>query len=352
MARIVRTAERLPRSVVAVAAAALVLWLAFTVPLAAGWRTLYFRDVFGNHLPAKAFGAQALARGEVPAFDPLLGNGQPYRANPSHLAFYPDNLLYLALPFWSAFNLHFALHWLLAALAMAALARALGMGPHATLLAALTYGGSGFVLSGLTFYNVITVVAWWPLAIAGAVRGGARGVAAGGAACGMALLGGEPLLATLGLLPLLLAAAQRHGGRRGFATAVAVGLVGLAVALPQIVATARAFDFTFRGSHGTWAGQVVLFTLSPLRYLELVLPLPFGWPMETGPRGWWLWRTAELGFYFLSLYAGIVALWLAAGALRRRPGWAALAVGGLLLAWLAGGAPEALSALSGGTFRF
>lgn len=352
MARIIRTAGDVPRSVWVIAAAALVVWLAVTVPLAAGWRTLYFRDVFGNHLPVKAFGAEALARGEVPAVNPLLGMGQPFRGNPAALAFYPDNLLYLALPLWSAFNLHFALHWLLAALTMAVLARELGMGPHATLLAALSYGGSGFVLSGLSFYNVVTVVAWWPLAMAGAVRGGVRGTVVGGVACGLALLGGEPLLATLGLLPMVVAAVERHGGRRGILTVGAVGLLGLAVALPQLVATLRVLGFTFRGSHGVWATQVTAFTLSPVRYLELLLPLPFGWPMALGPRGWWLWRTADQGVYFLSLYCGVVALWLAAGALRRRPVWGVLAVGGLALAWLAGGAGEMLTALTGGTFRY
>ncbi|HUO87263.1 MAG TPA: hypothetical protein VM617_07715 [Thermoanaerobaculia bacterium] len=352
MARIVRTLANLPRSVPVLAAVALVLWLAVTVPLAAGWRTLYFRDVFGNHLPVKAFGAEALARGEVPAFNPRLGVGQPFRGNPAALAFYPDNLLYLVLPLWSAFNLHFALHWLLAALSMFVLARQMGQGLHAALLAGLTYGGSGFVLSGLTFYNVVVVAAWWPLAMAGAVRGGRRGTVAGGVACGLALLGGEPLLAALGLLPMLLAAVERHGGRRGVVTTFAVGAIGLAVALPQLVATLRILDVTFRGAHGPWAHQVVAFTLSPLRYLELVMPLPFGWPMELGPRAWWLWRTAEQGFYFLSLHVGIVALWLAAGALRRRPVWGVLAIGGLALAWLAGGAGEALSTLSGGTFRY
>ncbi|HEX6203420.1 MAG TPA: hypothetical protein VF100_10475 [Thermoanaerobaculia bacterium] len=352
MGRIIRTARNLPRGVIAVAAAAIVLWLAVSVPLAAGWRTLYFRDVFGNHLPVKMFGAEALARGEVPAFDPLRGLGQPYRGNPSSLAFYPDNLLYLVLPFWSAFNLHYALHWLLAALAMAVLARELGQGPHAALLAALAYGGSGFVLSGLSFYNVVTVAAWWPLAMAGAVRGGRRGIAGGGLACGLALLGGEPLLAALGLVPMVVAAVERHGGRRGLATVGGVGLVGLALALPQVVATLRVFGFTFRGAHGPWAHQVVSFSLSPLRYLELLVPLPYGWPMALGPRAFWLWGTAGQGFYFLSLYAGLIALLLGAGAVRRRPVWATVAVGGLLLAWLAGSAGEALATLSGGTFRY
>ena len=358
MARILRTARghapgsRRVAALAVPALAALLLWLAVTVPLALGQRSFFFRDVFGNHLPLKAFGAEALARGEVPAFNPALGMGQPFRGNPSALAFYPGNLLYLVLPFWSAFNLHYALHWLLAALAMAVLARELRQSRAAALLAGITYGGSGFLLSCLTFYNVLTVAAWWPLAIAGAARGGRRGVALGGLACGMALLGGEPLIAALGLVPLVLAAVERHGSLRGLATAAGVGALGVLVALPQLVAAARIVGFSFRGDHGSLLAQVLLFTVRPQRFLELVIPLPFGWPMDLGPRGWWAWEMGPQLGYFLSLYAGIVSLWLAAGAARRRPIWTAVAAAGLLFAWLWGGAGETLAQVTGGVFRY
>lgn len=354
MARIVRTVRDgwRGRGPAAVLAAALLVWLVVTVPLATGAESLYLRDVFGNHLPVKAFGAEALARGEVPAFNPGLGLGQPFRGNPSTLAFYPGNLLYLALPLWSAFNLHYALHWLLAFAAMALLARRLGMGAAAALLAALTYAGSGYLLSCLTFYNLLTVAAWWPLVMAGAVAGGARGIAWGGAACGMALLGGEPLTAALGLLPLVLVAVERHGARRGLATVATIGAAGLLVSAPQWVATLRILGFTFRGTHGATLAQVESFALPPLRFLELVLPLPFGWPTAIGSHGWWAWASGGQMGYFLSLHAGILGLWLAAGAARRRPLWALVAVAGLAAAWLGAGAGEVLAAASGGTFRY
>src|SRR5688500_1671840 len=70
-------------------AAALLLWLVFTVPLAAGRRTLFIRDVFGIHLPLKAFGAAELRQGRIPASIPSWGLGQPFRGNPQALAFYP-----------------------------------------------------------------------------------------------------------------------------------------------------------------------------------------------------------------------------------------------------------------------
>ncbi|HBL32001.1 MAG TPA: hypothetical protein DD490_34695, partial [Acidobacteria bacterium] len=60
--------------------------------------------------------------------------------------------------------------------------------------------------SALTYYNVLAVAAWWPLAMLGAVRGGRAGIALGGIACGLALLGGEPVTAALAMVPLLGAA--------------------------------------------------------------------------------------------------------------------------------------------------
>ena len=109
-------------------AAALVLWAWICAPVVRGGRTFYLRDVFTTHLPLKAFGAAELRQGRIPAFNPDWGLGQPFRGNPNVLAFYPGNVFYRVLPFWIAFNLHYALHWLIAFLTMRSLARGLGHG--------------------------------------------------------------------------------------------------------------------------------------------------------------------------------------------------------------------------------
>ena len=126
-------------------------WLLFALPLLSGERTLILRDVFTTHLHLKAYGAAALAHGSIPAFNPTWAGGQPFAGNPNALAFYPGNLLYLVLPFWSAFNAHYVLHWLLAFVAFRKLARELEQSPIAATLAALTYSASGYVLSCLSF---------------------------------------------------------------------------------------------------------------------------------------------------------------------------------------------------------
>jgi hypothetical protein len=339
------------RGLVLVASAALLLWLWVTLPLAFGQQTFYFRDVLTTHLPWKAFGASALHQGSIPAVNPGWALGQPFRGNPNVLPFYPGNLLYLLLPFWSAFNLHYALHWLLAGVAMAALARTLGQAPASAFAAGLTYAGSGWILSCLTFYNLLAVSAWWPLVLLGAVRGGRRGIAIGGIACGMALLGGEPVITTLGIVPLLLSACDRHGLRRGISIVLRVGATGLLIALPQIVASARILGFTSRTMLGSPAGDA-RFHFEAARFLELIAPFPFGYPWSIGKSGYWSWSEPHGLPYILTLHMGIVAAWLALLGARRARAWAFLAAGGLVLAWAGGLGGDAFSRLSGGLVRY
>ena len=333
-----------------VLATCLLVWLVVALPAALGEKTFFVRDVFSNNFPQKVFGAEQLRHGRIPALNPNWALGQPYRGNPATLAFYPGNVLYLVLPFWNAFNLHFVLHWLLALFGMRALARALDQSEAAALLAGITYAGCGWLLSTLTFYNIVVVAGWWPWVMAFAVRGGRRGVILGGAACGMALLGGEPITAVLGLVPMLLAVIPRHGWRRGLTTVFAVGLLGMVVALPQVIATARIFSFSFRGGHGNFTSLASQYFLQPFRVLELLLPLPFGWHGFRGPLGIWYEPIVRRLPFFLSIYGGVVALVLAFGS--RRTTWLLLGGSSVVLAMLGDTFANLLTTLSFGLFRY
>ncbi len=342
----------MPRAALLVSVAVVLGWLALVLPLATGERTLLLRDVFVTHLPYKAFGAAALAQGEIPAVLPEWAAGQPFRGNPNALPFYPGNLLYLVAPLWSALNLHFVLHWALAALGMGRLARAYGLGFEAALVAALAYAGSGYMLSALTFYNLVTVAAWAPWVLAGIARGGARGVATGGLACGLMLLGGEPITASIFVPAMAVVALERHGARRGLLVALAIGGSGLLLAAPQLAATARLLGETWRATHGLDLHQVAANDLHPFRLLELILPLPWGWPSNWDRFSFWAPRVTPQLPYFFSVHFGIVALGLALAAARRRLPWAALGVGGLGAAWALGLSPDVTYRLTFGLFRY
>ncbi len=332
-------------------AALAAVWLVFSLPLLLQQRTLLQRDVFTTHLHLKAYGAAALAHGSVPAFNPTWALGQPFAGNPNALPYYPGNLLYLLLPFWSAFNAHFVLHWLLAFVGFRKLAQELGQSALGATTAALTYAGSGYMLSCLTFYNLVAVGAWLPLVLWGLARGGRRGTLWGGIACGFMLLAGEPVTAALAIVLMALVGVERQGWKRGIAAVVAVGGLGLAVALPQIVAAARTFGFTYRGAHGLLSAQAANHALHPLRLLELLLPMPWGLPAELGRFGFWS-NVTPIAPYIYSLHFGVIGLALVLFAARQRWRWAALFAASLLLAVLGGLSGETLLELSGGMFRY
>ncbi len=328
------------------------IWLWLALPLALGQRTFFFRDVFTAHHHYKAFGAAELARGRIPALDPSWALGQSFRGNAATLPFYPGNVLYLLLPFWSAFNLHFVLHWLVAFLAMRALARSLGQSEGGSLCAAVTYAGSGWMLSALTFYNVLTVSAWWPLVMWAVARGDRRARAVGGIALGLALLGGGPVTVVIGSLPLALLAWRRHGWRRGSVVILWVAGLGLLIALPQVVATARVLSFSSRTAVAVDPGALTAFGFHPIRLLELIVPLPFGSPAIHGARGFKLIEAVPRIPYILSAFFGTVGLWLALAGLSRRIRWAGLAAAGLLFAGIEQVSPQALRFISGGFLRY
>ena len=331
-------------------AAAVLLWLLVCWPLLLGRETLFFRDLFGHFAPLKAAVAAALREGSIPALNPAWALGQPLRGDPVASAFYPTNLLYLALPFWTAFNLHLCLHWLLAAVGMAFLAREMGASREGAALAALGYGAGGWMLSALSLYHIVAVAAWWPLVLLGAQRGGRRGIAVGGLACGLALLAGEPFTAALGTLPLAIIAVGRWGWRRGLGVSLAIGVLGLLVAMPQLVASARVLPFTFRGSHGVLASQAGTYELRLPQLLELVVPLPFGSPTQPSG-GAWTSRVLPHVPFFYSLYPGVIATFFALLGARRRPALALLAVAAVIAARAPGVSGRTLVELAFGLFR-
>lgn len=332
--------------------AILTLWFAWALPLALGERTLVLRDVLRTHVPYKAFGAMTLAKGSIPAINPTWSMGQPFAGNPSTLAFYPGNVLYLLLPFWSAFNLHFALHWLIGFLGMRALARALDQSPVAALLAALVWASSGYFISLLTYYNVVGVGAWAPWIMCGLVRGGRRGVAGAGLATGLALLAGEPFTAALLVPAMVVAAWERRSLLAALKSVGLAGVLGLAIACVQLVATFRVLGFSSRFSLGVTADIAASQAISLWRFLELLVPLPWGWPSDLAHFEFWAPKATPIVPHIYSMHVGVVAGVLAVTVAATRRRWAVLALLGLFLAWGGGLSGEATRAATFGVFRF
>src|SRR5687767_11194199 len=128
----------------------LVLRLAFVLilaPLACGFVIVTYQDAVMTHLPAKAATVEQIHDGSFPVLNPYASFGQPLAGNPNFGTFFPDMLLFLALPLEVAFGLRYALALVLGFLGARRWARAEGASRDAADLAGLAFVCSGVFVS-------------------------------------------------------------------------------------------------------------------------------------------------------------------------------------------------------------
>jgi len=254
---------------------------ALSLPAARGL-LLLFRDILHFNLPQQVFAAAARAQWRLPLWDPGRYGGAPFFAEPGTGVLYPANLLFHLLDPPRAATCFVLVHLPLAAAGMWLLARRLGLGETAAALAATGFCGSGYLLSMHGGHYYFASAAWLPLATAALLRaadlktGRALGLAA--LAVALPILNGEfQALWFAGLLALLLAACGPQDRLR------AVGAVALALAAGallgavQLLPTALFARATVRGT-GLALAEAQSWSLPPARFIELMVPAPFGLP--------------------------------------------------------------------------
>lgn len=125
-------------------------------------RTFYARDMALLEIPSRQLCTHLLKEGNLALWTDAHGNGQPFMASPKSAVFYPTTWLYLFLPFWAAFKLHFFLHVVITWLGIYFLSRSYELGQKASFLGASLFIFSGVYLSSFEFYNHIAAMAWMP----------------------------------------------------------------------------------------------------------------------------------------------------------------------------------------------
>jgi len=122
--------------------------------------TIYERDTTLLEIPIRMHTAELLKQGNFALWTNGHGNGQPFLANPKMAVFYPTTLLYLFLPFFLAFKIHYFIHPLIGWLGLYLLGRSYGLTKKASFLCSCIFFFSGIYLSSLEFYNHIAALAW------------------------------------------------------------------------------------------------------------------------------------------------------------------------------------------------
>jgi hypothetical protein len=131
-------------------------------------QTFYERDSTLLETPVRMHVIQTLKEGNFALWTDSHGQGQPLLANMKTAVFYPTTWLYLFLPFFVAFKIHYLIHPLIGWLGMYLLGKSYDFSPRASFLASSLFFFSGMYLSSFEFYNHIAAIAWmmWALFLA------------------------------------------------------------------------------------------------------------------------------------------------------------------------------------------
>lgn len=300
----------------------LLLIVAYADILFAG-RGLFLHDITLYHYPLKHALREIVFRGAFPFWNRYLSGGQPLAANPAYEVFYPLQWPIFLPGFHFGFQLHVWLHFVLGAIGMYRLARALGCGIPASLFASVTFVFCGPYLSLSSKLPILFSYSWMPWALAYGLRLQFTGLAIALAA---QLILGEPtvLLQTVVILIVYAIAKKRPAFIAAFAMAGGLAAIQLIPSIDFARDTVRSQPFPFE--------VVSNWSTPPARAVELLVPRFFD--RVLGGDG----RALITGMYpyrveaFLpSFYLGIATFVLAiAGILawRRGAGWVLAIVAG------------------------
>ena len=121
-----------------------------------------FRDLGPFFYPMRFSLAESFRAGEFPLWDRHMGWGFPLLANFQSGAFYPPNLLYALLPFFTAIKAIFIFHYLVAAGGAYFLLRRWRLAQPLALIGSLIFTFGGYTVSLTNLLNHFQTVVWLP----------------------------------------------------------------------------------------------------------------------------------------------------------------------------------------------
>ena len=247
---------------------------------------VFYRDTGRLYYPVKKVIADRLAHGQLALWDPFTEAGVSLLGQMTPGLLHPFTLLYAALPFDLAFKLNHLLALLLAGAGAFLLSRRLGASRWAALLAALVYGGSGYLVS-MAASNLPFALgpATVPLAVerflAFLERPRPARLAGAAAALSLCAYAGDPQSMLLaGLIGTAWAVAQplsRSAVRlalRGAALAALWGACAVGLAAPAALPAAAMLSRSSRAG-GVGEGERNRFFVTPARFAGLALARAF-----------------------------------------------------------------------------
>jgi hypothetical protein len=262
------------------------LWLAAALYFQAaifGGQTLYFRDTVDIYYPQALFTASALREGRLPLWEPKIGLGYPYQADPHSMVFYPLTVLLLLFPFPSAYNLFTLVHVPLAGTFLFLLLRRWGLSRPSAGLGAATLMFCGFTIGCTCLTTLLRGLTWAPLAMLAFDRflsgGGLRALAQTALVLAIQGSGTDPQYVfftaiALALLPAMRPAPGYLPARRVWLGWAGAGALAACILAYQYLPLAELIQVSNR-VRGLEAQEQAGFAVHPANLYNLFLPVSF-----------------------------------------------------------------------------
>jgi uncharacterized membrane protein YfhO len=266
----------------------------------AGKAYIYWGTPFFQFYPWREFALNSIRAGQIPLWNPYVGNGAPLIANYQSAIFYPINWLSLILPLDYSFSWIIFIHLVLSGFGMAMFMRGLGAKPIGQVVAGLAFGSSQYLVARAGFLSINAALAWLPWILWSIDR---------------LLLSEKKDSIKYGLLLTLFAALQllaghaqttwytylllaawtlyrlltRQADRSRLIFLAAIFIVSASIAAVQLLPTAEYLQQSQRSTEYGYDAAVE-YSYSPSRLLTLILPDLYGNPARqiyTGDTNYW-----------------------------------------------------------------
>lgn len=291
-----------------------------------GNKVFFFRDIFFYFLPSKILFKTAIINGEFPLWNPYEFLGQPFAANPGTTSFNPFNILFLIFEPERAYTLFIISHYFIIIITTFFLSFHLTGSYSASAFSAIILGFSGYLVSSHNLLDVISFTffpsifffgirlivhhelkTWKWLTLVFALS---------------LIFGGEIAYTYLCLLLLLLIwflESVTKGFDSGWKTEVPLkeiislfraGILSLLIAAFVFVPTVDLFLHTSRSSYGVLFSEATLWSLHPLRLIELYAPYFWGnlYPEDTFWGSYLIARDGQSFPWVITFYMGVSTL--------------------------------------------
>ncbi len=286
----------------------------------------FFEDFLYQYYPLRNFYATAIRKGILPLWDPYVFSGMPLIGDIQSALFYPFNIILIlfvkkGVLSYYALELQNILHVLLAGVFTYMYAREINLSKNASMVSAVTFMFSGFLITRTIHLTFVNVIVWLPLILLflqKALKENSYFYSIlGGLALGVSMLAGSPqpslhIFYFLGAYTIFFIIINKkdHSAIKSLLSLCIILITSLGISAIQYLPTFEYSKYTVRMSISLKDSSIL--SIHPVQLLTFLIPKLFGSVSAVSRNSVPFWAGGgEYGaFWETAVYIGIFPLFL------------------------------------------